>query len=632
MLFGTILLAAVLEGGGLATGSERVFVEAESFATLGGWVIDQQFMDVMGSPYLLAHGIGRPVEDAVTKVDFATAGKRRLFVRTRDWVSPHGPGRFRVKVGDWTSRELGVGNGDWHWEDCGVVDVAGEMEVRLCDLTGFEGRVDALCFVPDGESPVRPSKAVEEGEAFDFVVVGGGFSGMCAAVAAARAGVRTALVQDRPVFGGNGSNECRVAPSGGLDVGPFPRNADLMKELRAMMPRHQGPACSDNYRIDDEAVGKWLLAETNLSVFASTRCVAAERGTDGSIASVVLHDIRNSRRFRIRARFFCDATGDASLAEQAGVETRWDAECREDTGEKLAPHRGNRRESGGLESSCLWFARDAGVVRPFPRCQWALDVARDEDALVEGEIGKTNWLLSGNWSWGSGFYRDPVKEGEAIRDWNFRAIYGLWDYLKNRAAYSGNYASAEIYWLGYILAKRDAHRIVGDYVVTGTDMLEGRKFDDGVVTTTWYLDLHGPAPTVEAKFPGGAFRTTGVVLHDGRRADIKPFEIPFRCFYSKDAPNLFAAGKVISGTYVALGSYRVENTCGMMGTMVGRAAALCLRLGVSPRKLGKSHLAELKAVLSKPETICYNSRMKKCTFPDWSSLTPEKAAADLPRR
>ena len=74
MLFGTVLLAVVFECGGLATGGERVFVEAESFATLGGWVIDQQFMDVMGSPYLLAHGIGRPVEDAVTKVDFAAAG------------------------------------------------------------------------------------------------------------------------------------------------------------------------------------------------------------------------------------------------------------------------------------------------------------------------------------------------------------------------------------------------------------------------------------------------------------------------------------------------------------------------------------------------------------------------------
>lgn len=175
----------------METDRKQVFVEAESFEELGGWVVDQQFMDAMGSPYLLAHGLGRPVADAATTVSFPEAGRRRLFVRTRDWVPPQGPGRFRVRVGDWSSKELGVGDGSWHWEDCGVLDVAGAMEVRLCDLTGFEGRVDALAFVPDGERPVRPAPATEEGGAFDFVVVGGGFAGLCAAVAAARAGART---------------------------------------------------------------------------------------------------------------------------------------------------------------------------------------------------------------------------------------------------------------------------------------------------------------------------------------------------------------------------------------------------------------------------------------------------------
>ncbi len=175
----------------METDRKQVFVEAESFEELGGWVVDQQFMDAMGSPYLLAHGLGRPVADAATTVSFPEAGRRRLFVRTRDWVPPQGPGRFRVRVGDWNSKELGVGDGSWHWEDCGVLDVAGAMEVRLCDLTGFEGRVDALAFVPDGERPVRPAPATEEGGAFDFVVVGGGFAGLCAAVAAARAGART---------------------------------------------------------------------------------------------------------------------------------------------------------------------------------------------------------------------------------------------------------------------------------------------------------------------------------------------------------------------------------------------------------------------------------------------------------
>ncbi|MBR1921266.1 MAG: hypothetical protein IJ829_04595, partial [Kiritimatiellae bacterium] len=170
-----------------AKGQDVVFLEAEHFADLGGWVVDQQFMRQMGSPYLLAHGIGRPVADAVTKAVFPRPGRYRLFVRTRDWAPPHGPGLFTVKVDGWESNVLGaegdiragIRGGSWHWEDCGEVEVSGEADVRLHDLTGFEGRVDALCFISGGGRPERPALAVAEGPSYDFVVVGGGFAGMC---------------------------------------------------------------------------------------------------------------------------------------------------------------------------------------------------------------------------------------------------------------------------------------------------------------------------------------------------------------------------------------------------------------------------------------------------------------------
>ena len=583
-----------------AAAPERVFVEAEAFDDLGGWVVDQQFMDQMGSPFLLAHGIGRPVADATTKVRVPAAGDWRLFVRTRDWVAPFGPGRFRVAVGGRESKELGAGDGAWHWEDCGAFPLAaGETEVRLHDLTGFEGRVDALCLVRGDAPPERPGPAVEDGGDFDFVVVGGGFAGMCAAVAAARLGTRTLLVNDRPSFGGNGSNECRVRPHGELGGGRFPRNADLMRELAAMMPRRRGEAAGDDYALDDAAVAAWLATEPYLAVRPFTRCVAAETGPDGAIEAVVLHDVRTARRARVRARLFCDATGDASLAEKAGARTRWDAEPREETGEALAPPAGRRRDAGGLESSCYWFSREADGPRPFPGCPWALRIDREEDALVGDETGKPDWLHSGGWSWGSGFYRDPVADGEAIRDWNFRAVYGLWDFLKNRSPQRARYANAEIYWLAHVLAKRDAHRIAGDFTVSSTDMLEGRAFPDGVVAASWFPDLHVPAPAVEAAFPGGAFRTLGAPAGAARRR-VRAFEIPYRCLCSRDVPNLFAAGKDVSGTYLAMAAYRVENTCGMMGTAVGRAAALCLRLGVLPRALGRDRFPDLASMLADP--------------------------------
>ena len=147
------LLASLL----LIASASSALVEAESFHDLGGWSVDQQFMDQMGSPFLLAHGLGTPVRDAVTHVDL-TPGTYRVWVRTRDWCRPMadvGPGKFRVTV---NGEDLGVfgtgGSGEWEWVRGPQVAVAkSPAEVRLCDLAGFEGRVDALFFAVEAEKP-----------------------------------------------------------------------------------------------------------------------------------------------------------------------------------------------------------------------------------------------------------------------------------------------------------------------------------------------------------------------------------------------------------------------------------------------------------------------------------------------
>jgi hypothetical protein len=188
--------------------SADLLVEAEGFSDLGGWSVDQQFMDQMGSPFLLAHGLGRPVAPAKTTVDVAVRGTYRLWVRTRDWVSPHGPGRFVVKVAGKSSCELGKGPGEWGWRDGGEFELeAGKCPVEIVDLTGFDGRVDALYLTtgnpPEASAPRAwrerllgfPATPPLRGD-FDLVVVGGGMAGMCASVAAAREGLRVALVHD----------------------------------------------------------------------------------------------------------------------------------------------------------------------------------------------------------------------------------------------------------------------------------------------------------------------------------------------------------------------------------------------------------------------------------------------------
>jgi len=230
---------------------QTVLVEAEQFASLGGWDLDQQSMDQMGSPYLLAHGLGVPVRDATTQVFFEERGRYRVWVRTRDWVAPWkapgAPGKFQVVInGQPLDTIFGTKEAIWHWQDGGEIELAGDVSIALHDLTGFEGRCDAIVFsrepsfIPPNTEPEmgafrRKMLDLEgppaEGGEFDLVVVGGGVAGTAAAVSAARNGLTVALIQDRPVLGGNSSSEVRVWPEGHTRQKPFPRIGEIVEEL-----------------------------------------------------------------------------------------------------------------------------------------------------------------------------------------------------------------------------------------------------------------------------------------------------------------------------------------------------------------------------------------------------------------
>ena len=239
----------------------ELFVEAESFANKGGWVVDQQFMDQMGSPYLMAHGIGKPVADAMTTVEFPETGTYQVFVRTFNWTSPwykgNGPGQFQLKIdGKPLPATLGSTGEQWMWQNAGKVNIRNrKTELALHDLTGYNGRCDAIYFTKDASSP-PPSETdqlskfrrsqlgitVKEGGKYEFIVVGGGAAGICAAVAAARLGVKVALINNRPVLGGNNSSEVRVGLSGDIDKNLYPNIGNVLKEFNPKRPDNAGPA------------------------------------------------------------------------------------------------------------------------------------------------------------------------------------------------------------------------------------------------------------------------------------------------------------------------------------------------------------------------------------------------------
>ena len=599
-------MAFVLMSGAAAAAPEGVLVEAESFADRGGWSVDQQFVDRMGSPFLLAHGLGRPVADAVTSVELAP-GTYRLWVRTRDWCRPmaeSGPGRFAVLVDGRECETYGVGgSGAWEWTRGPEVEVPKPVvELRLRDLTGFEGRVDALFFAKGGSRPPETaaqrrallSIGAPERRDFELVVVGGGLAGVCAAVSAAREGLNVALVQDRGLFGGNASSEVRVPTLGKLCHGRFPRNGEIIREiLERFADRTLGDCAGDRWRLRDEAFAAWLASTPNLAVFAWTRAYGVEKDASNAITAVFARHVLCGNETVLRAPLFVDATGDGALAVYAGAEVRTSPEPRSETGEEVFPDgRGRGCDYGGALG---WVTRVAEADRPFPDCPWALRVEKLDDALLAGE---EKGLPRGGWNWETGFWEDNIGDGELVRDRLLRGIYGTWDFTKNRRADRARFAKSEIYWCGYVLGKRAARRIVGDHVLTEGDLVRRTEYPDGVVTTDWYIDLHFPHPVVERTFGRETFRSTA--YDAGRAADrvdtnrfvggyvkIEPYEVPYRCFYSRNVPNLFMAGKDISATHVAMGSIRVMNTCAAMGTMVGRAAAVCRERNCRPRGLSE---------------------------------------------
>lgn len=296
------LVAALLLAASSAAPAQQVLVEAESFGSHGGWTLDTQFIHIMGSPYLLAHGLGEPVDDARTTVAFPMPGKYRVFVRTKDWVAqwkaPGTPGRFEVLVdGKPLAETFGTKGAEWGWQDGGTVEIPGASAlIVLHDLTGFEGRCDAILFskdpdfVPPNDSkPLAdwrrkllglPAKPVEEGP-FDFVVTGGGYAGMCAALSAARNGCKVALIQDRPVLGGNGSSEIRVWPQGLTRRGLYPHLGEIVEELADKPGSSPGPTSDYN----DARREKVIRGETNITLYLRHHVIGVETN-DGRLVAV----------------------------------------------------------------------------------------------------------------------------------------------------------------------------------------------------------------------------------------------------------------------------------------------------------------------------------------------------------
>lgn len=563
-----------------------VFVEAEAFESHGGWSLDTQFIQQMGSPYLLAHGLGQPVEDAVTSVSIPEAGNYKVWVRTYDWVArwnaTPAPGQFQVLLNDKPLDEtFGTTGSSWSWHDGGEVELdAGQLEIRLHDLTGFDGRVDCVYLTTDLDAVPPPadkvlsdwrreqlgltSESMQKGP-YDLVVVGGGYAGMASAISAARMGCKVALIQDRPVLGGNGSSEVRVWAMGLIRRGKFPRVGEIVEEFADRATKSPGT----EEEFGDELKERIVRAEGNIDLLLNHHAYGVEM-QGNKIAAVKAFDTRSGADLTISGKYFSDCTGHGWIGQWAGASYDMTAE-------------------GRMGMSNMWRWDEAEKKVSFPETPWALDLKMEDFPYPRDNHGQ--------WFWESGFDINPIQDAEAIRDWNLRAVYGAFNAMKNRDG-ADEHQKAYLSWVAFIGGPRESRRLLGDVVLTQDDIVEKRDFPDGCVPSTWSIDLHYPKKQYAQKYPDNPF--ISIAVHDNRVDRMFGYPVPYRCFYSRNIDNLFMAGRCISVTHEALGTVRVMKTCGMMGEVVGKAASICAAKDCSPRDVYEQHLDELLSLLKLP--------------------------------
>jgi hypothetical protein len=585
-LIAVMVAILVLVTTGLESASaQQLLVEAESFKEKGGWEIDPQFVEQMGSPYLLAHGLGKPVAEASASIRFPATGTYLVWVRTMNWVPGNwkAPGRFKLEInGKELESELGTLDG-WNWQYAGIADISNlEANLRLHDLTGFDGRCDAIYFntknIPppsDNEMLASWRKKMEQGlqkitatENFDFIIVGGGIAGCAAAMAAAGQGLHVALIHDRPILGGNASSEIRVHTEG---------ITGFSDSILSMLNTQHWPNGSPLSKEDDIKRHSNIEKNKNIRLYLNYKAfsVTTRRNT---IVSVDARHTSSGEIIRFKAPYFADCTGDGWIGYWAGAEYMYGREDStkfneswEKHGQLWSPAKADSRVMG---ASVLWRSRSAETAVPFPEVPWAMDIAKDYVAV------------NGEWQWEfSDDKLHQIRDAEKIRDHLLRAVYGTF-YNAKKEAFNSH---LELEWVGYLTGKRESRRLVGDHIYTFNDIKSGIKFPDAVAIEKRAVDVHYQRILENPEMVD--------FLSEANYYKTDNYYIPYRSLYSKNISNLFMAGRCFSASHVGLGGPRVMNTTGQMGVAVGYAAFLCTKYLTDPRGVYKNHISELQKLI-----------------------------------
>jgi hypothetical protein len=579
---------------------EKIWIDAAEFESYGGFLLETQFVREMGEAYLMANGVGEAVEPAGTTFFTAEEGYYRVHVRTKNWLCEYNPDGLVIEIDGIRSKHICAEAHikDWYFEIGGdFLLQKGKHTLKIYDTLGWFARFASVVITNDYD--FTPSKeigmlmrqraeikhldpTVKSMGDYELIVVGGGVGGVVTAITAARYGLKTALLNDRPVLGGNASDEANVTLEGAAHRGYH--ETGVVFELKAYRHNHE--------KTWSEVFEAFCAQEKNLDVFSNTLLIDATTNSN-RIREILTVNTLNLQKNRFSAPLFVDATGDGWLGYYAGALYRIGREAKFQHNESFAPDIADGNTMSGCATAkrvekdltdatvCSFLAEKTDAPVSFKAPAWAFQLP------AGNALGRTPTKMDrGEWWLEMPNDYDDLFEGEFVRDSMIRMSLGYFDWLKNSWSDQEKAACYRLKKLGTYNAKRETRRLIGDYLLTENDFTENKAFPDAVTYCGWKIDVHHPSGIFSGK--KGAFTAN-------KKIPISP--IPFGALYSKNIDNLMMVGRCISVTHLGLGPVRVQLTIGTMGQAVATAAYLCKKRSTTPRCIRADHIDELQQLL-----------------------------------
>lgn len=429
----------------------------------------------------------------------------------------------------------------------------------------------------------------------DLTVIGGGLSGICAAIAAARSGIKVSLINDRPVLGGNSSSEIRVwissAQTGEAvksSCNYFARETGIIEEI-LIENRYKNP--EGNPHIWDTILLDFIKKEKNIELFLNTYINKVEK-KNNIIKNVKGFQLRTNKNYKFTSKLFLDSTGDGVIAYNSGAEYLLGREGKDKFNESLAPEEADNFTMG---NTIFFYTKDVGKPVKFKPPEFAY--SPEELPFLEDEFHGVyiDERASGcdYWWFEYGGLKDIILEDSEITDELQKIVWGIWDHIKNSGKYDADNLTLE--WIGSLPGKRESRRFIGKYILNQNDIQKQCRFPDAVGHGGWPLDIHPPA---------GIYADTSPCS----QIPVGIYDIPFRTLYSKDIKNLFLAGRDHSASRIAFSSTRIMGTCSVMGQAVGIAASLAIKYECNPDQIYNNHIEELQQLLLKDDVYIISKR------------------------